>query len=35
MAQPSIGMAIKGLEDALDALLFERSRNGLAPTPEG
>lgn len=35
VAQPSISMAIKGLEDALDAVLFERSRSGLAPTSEG
>jgi DNA-binding transcriptional LysR family regulator len=35
VAQPSISMAIKGLEDALDTVLFERSRNGLGPTPEG
>ena len=33
VAQPSISMAIKGLEDALDTVLFERSRQGLAPTP--
>ncbi|RQO83241.1 LysR family transcriptional regulator [Acidovorax sp. FJL06] len=33
VAQPSISMAIKGLEDALDTPLFERSRQGLAPTP--
>jgi DNA-binding transcriptional LysR family regulator len=33
VAQPSISMAIKGLEDALDTTLFERSRQGLAPTP--
>lgn len=35
VAQPSISMAIKGLEEALDTVLFERSRNGLAPTPAG
>ena len=33
VAQPSISMAIKGLEDALETTLFERSRQGLAPTP--
>ena len=33
VAQPSISMAIKGLEDALNTTLFERSRQGLAPTP--
>ena len=33
VAQPSISMAIKGLEDALGTVLFERSRQGLAPTP--
>ena len=33
VAQPSISMAIKGLEDALNTRLFERSRQGLAPTP--
>lgn len=33
VAQPSISMAIKGLEDALNTVLFERSRQGLAPTP--
>lgn len=33
VAQPSISMAIKGLEDALETALFERSRQGLAPTP--
>ena len=33
VAQPSISMAIKGLEDALATPLFERSRQGLAPTP--
>ncbi len=31
VAQPSISMAIKGLEDALETTLFERSRQGLAP----
>jgi len=35
VAQPSISMAIKGLEEALETVLFERSRNGLAPTPAG
>ena len=35
VAQPSISMAIKGLEDALDTVLFERSRQGLEPTPAG
>ncbi|MBU0828829.1 MAG: LysR family transcriptional regulator [Gammaproteobacteria bacterium] len=33
VAQPSISMAIKGLEDALNTVLFERSRQGLTPTP--
>ena len=33
VAQPSISMAIKGLGDALNTTLFERSRQGLAPTP--
>ena len=33
VAQPSISIAIKGLEDALATPLFERSRQGLAPTP--
>ena len=33
VAQPSISMAIKGLEDTLNTTLFERSRQGLAPTP--
>ena len=28
-------MAVKGLEDALETVLFERSRHGLAPTPAG
>lgn len=35
VAQPSISMAIKGLEEALGTVLFERSRSGLAPTPAG
>ena len=35
VAQPSISMAVKGLEDALEIVLFERSRHGLAPTPAG
>lgn len=35
VAQPSISMAVKGLEDALETVLFERSRHGLAPTPAG
>jgi len=35
VAQPSISMAIKGLEDALGVILFLRSRNGLQPTPAG
>lgn len=32
VAQPSISMAIKGLEDVLEAVLFERGRQGLRPT---
>ena len=32
VAQPSISMAIKGLEDVLDTALFERGRQGLGPT---
>lgn len=32
VAQPSISMAIKGLEDVLEAALFERGRQGLTPT---
>ncbi|MDQ3272232.1 MAG: LysR family transcriptional regulator [Pseudomonadota bacterium] len=35
VAQPSISMAIRGLEGALKTVLFERSRSGLAPTPAG
>lgn len=35
VAQPSISMAIRGLEGALETVLFERSRSGLVPTPAG
>ena len=35
VAQPSISMAIKGLEEHLGATLFERSRRGLRPTLAG
>lgn len=35
VAQPSISMAIKGLEEALGVTLFMRSRHGLQPTAAG
>jgi len=35
IAQPSISTAIQNLEATLGAVLFERARNGLKPTPDG